>query len=386
MSIVLFRASGDRLGARKRHLGVVAALLASVALLPNGPVSADGGDHDDHDDDREVTVREGESIQAAIDAAEPGTEIEVRGDHAEQIWINKDGIELVGKHATLSMPEVPNVEAACGPTLICVISPTVNPDDPFDPANYLDDVTISGFTLSNPYSDSIGLYFTNGATVERNKVTSSDCSGIWMLFANDFRIERNRVSDSANCGGIDVAASNGGKISRNTSTNGGFAGINTDDVSNVEIDRNRATGNCIGIVVGDSPGGDLPSDNVSITRNRANGNNTVCYPFGPPEFGGPPVGVAGILVAGATNVVVTRNTANDNVSTDPAGTITAGGIVVGDFGPNVGNNVLVKRNTARGNSTIAGPLDINLNGVGDMITVSRNRCEYSAPDAGWCTD
>ncbi len=107
-----------------------------------------------------MVVDHGESIQAAIDAAKPGTTIKVRGDHAEQVWINKDGIELVGKRAALSMPAEPDFEAPCGPTLICVVSPTVNPDDPFDPGNYLDDVTISGFTLSNPVYDSIGVYFT----------------------------------------------------------------------------------------------------------------------------------------------------------------------------------------------------------------------------------
>ena len=136
-----------------------------------------------------MVVREGGPIQAAIDAAEPGSTIQVRRDHAEQVWINKDGIELVGKQATLSMPDEPDFEGPCGPTLICVIS-------------------------------------------------------------------------------------------RNTSTNGAFGGISIDDVSDVVIDRNTATGN----------------------------------------------------------------------------------------------------------STIAGPLDINFNGTGSPVTFIRNRREYSAPDASWCTN
>ena len=304
--------------------------------------------------------------------------------------IDKDGIELVGKRATLSMPAEPNFDGPCGPTLICVFPDNENNfDDPFDPDNvYVHDITISGFTMSNPFFDTIGTYFTDNLTIERNTITGSDCSGIWLLFANHFHILRNNVTASVNCGNIDVAASSGGTISRNTSTDGGFGGISIDDVSDAVVNRNTTTGNCIGIVVQNSPG-PLPSSNVSITRNTANGNNTVCYPFGPPEFGGPPTGVTGILVVGVTGAVVARNTANDNVSTDPAGTITAGGIAIQDFVTedvsNVSRDILVKRNTATGNSTIAGPLDISVTSEGEAITVNRNHCEYGAPDASWCT-
>ncbi len=349
--------------------------MVSALALPSSPVSASNV----------VQVDEGQSIQAAVDAAEPGTTIMVSGNHAEQVVIMTDGIKLVAKGATLSMPDEPDFEGPCGPTLLCVTSPAGDFEDPFNPDNKIHDVAISGFTLSNPYYDSIGTYFTDNATIERNTVTGSDCSGIWMLFADNFRIERNTVDASVNCGNIDLAASDTGVISRNTTTNGGFAGINTDDVSNVVIDRNTSTGNCIGIVAADSPN-PASSSNVTITRNTANGNNTVCYPFGPPEVGGPPVGVAGILVVGPTDVVVSRNTANDNVSTDPAGTITAGGIVIGDFFDNISMDVLVDRNTATGNSTIAGPLDINIGSIGSPITLTRNHCGYSEPNPDWCSN
>ena len=47
---------------------------------------------------RTVTVHSGESIQAAIDAAKPGTTIKVEeGTYAEALTIDKDGIELVGE-------------------------------------------------------------------------------------------------------------------------------------------------------------------------------------------------------------------------------------------------------------------------------------------------
>jgi hypothetical protein len=355
---------------------VIGALVLSFLVLPSSPAAAGNGT---------VHVGEGESIQAAIDAAAPGTTIQVRGDHAEQLWIYKDGITLDGKGATLSMPDEPDFEGPCGPTLICVITDNENDfENPFDPDNvYVSDVTVSGFTLSNPFYDSIGTYWTTGAAVERNTVPNSGCSGIFMLFANDFTIERNVVSSSAECSNIDVAASDGGTIGRNTSTDGGFAGINIDDVSNVVIDRNTSTGNCIGIVAANSPG-PLPSSNVTITRNTTNGNNTVCFPFGPPEEGGPPIGVTGILVVGPTDVLVSRNTVEDN--TAEAFTITAGGIVVQDFAFNNSSDVVIERNTASGNSSLAGPADISVGSVGGPFTVTDNICEFGVPDASWCTN
>lgn len=357
------------------------ALLLSVLVVPSSPADASGGT---------VHVSEGESIQQAIDDAHPGTRIRVTGHHSEQVVVDKDGIELIGVNATLSMPD-DFVEGPCGPALICVMPANENNfDDPFDPANvHLQDVTITGFTLSNPVFDSIAVYFTVGVTVSRNTVTESGCNGIWMLFAYDFVVERNHVAASADCGNIDIAASSGGTISRNWSTNGSFAGINADDVSDVVIDRNNTQGNCIGIVAVDSPG-PLPSNNVTITRNTANRNNTVCYPFGPPEVGGPPIGVAGILVVGVNGVVVRGNTTNNNRSTDPAGTITAGGIAIQDFVDgevaNIAGGVVVERNNSHGNVTVGGRLDVSVTSTGSGITVIGNHCTFSAPDPTWCTN
>lgn len=364
-----------RTNTRRGAMGTALAALVTLSIPAVATAAGDGA----------VIVDDGESIQAAIDASPPGTTIHVRGDHAEQVWINKDGIKLLGEGATLSMPDEPDFEAACGPTLICVISPTANFEDPFDPAGRLSDVEVSGFTASNPFFDTIGTYLVDGLTIERNVSTSSGCDAIFVLLATDFRVERNSAAD-AGCDVIHVVASIGGTVTRNTATGGAFAGFSIDDVSDVEVSRNTATDNCIGIVVFDSPG-PLSSSGVSVTRNTANANNTVCYPFGPPPFG-PPVGVAGILVAGVSDIVVARNTANDNVSTDPAGSIGAGGIVIDDWVDDLGvdsaSDVLVDRNEATGNSTVLGEVDINVLSSSDSIVVSRNHCQYGAPDADWC--
>ena len=52
-------------------------------------------------------VGPGESIQKAIDAANPGDTIVVRGVHREDVVIRKDGIKLRGEEAVIEAPPGP---------------------------------------------------------------------------------------------------------------------------------------------------------------------------------------------------------------------------------------------------------------------------------------
>lgn len=381
-----------------KGVGVVSALLVSVLAIPSSPVSANYGPE-------RVVVREGESIQAAIDAAEPGTKIVVRGDHTENVWINKDGIQLIGRNASLTLPEAPTSnpceesfedetgELVVLPTLICVFpQPDGFPEPPELPSRdlYLNDVTITGFDLTNPIYDAIGVLFTDDIHIKRNTAINPGCDGVFVLFSSDFEVTRNTMNGSQFCDGIEVAASSNGTIRGNTTIDNNQNGILVNDSSHVTIHRNTASGSCFGINVGNPPDFfNFPSEDVTITRNTTNGNNDVCLPFGP-EF---PVGVTGILVAGVAGVTVERNTANDNVSEEFS--VSAGGIFVGDFPgptpedpPNLSSDVNVSHNTARGNISAGVPVDINIQTAGTPVDVHRNKCDWGVSAAGpeptWC--
>lgn len=363
-------------------------LVATAAVAAPAVASADDG---------EIVVEAGESIQAAIDAAEPGTTIVVRGDHVENVWVNKDGISLVGQDgATLTQP----AESAFAPcdffappgasTTVCVYPPTE--EFPVPAEQKLSGFSISGFEITNPGWDAVGVIGANDVRVSRNSMTSG-CSGVWLLFVDDFTVDRNDVTGDNDCNGIDASASSNGVVTRNTATDNGLNGIAINDSSDVIVSRNTATGNCQGIGVFDNPDpSDLPADNVTITHNVANANNTVCYPFDPPGSQQFPIGGAGIIVGGATGTVITRNVANDNIV--DGFTLSAGGIFVTDFpgedpaGPpfSVATNTTLDRNTAFGNSSIVGPADVRVQTIGSFASISRNTCGVSTPDASWCTD
>ena len=93
-------------------------------------------------------VGPGESIQKAINAADPGDTIVVRGVHKEDVVIRKDGIKLRGDDSAVIKPPA-KADSPCskafGPEAICVLG-DVNLDT-FEVNKRVKDVSVSGFTI-----------------------------------------------------------------------------------------------------------------------------------------------------------------------------------------------------------------------------------------------
>src|ERR671917_501914 len=91
-------------------------------------------------------VGPGESIQKAINAADPGDAIVVRGVHKEDVVIRKDGIELRGIDDAVIEPPA-RADSPCsrvfGPEAICVLG-DVNLET-FEVNKHVEDVSVSGF-------------------------------------------------------------------------------------------------------------------------------------------------------------------------------------------------------------------------------------------------
>ncbi len=367
---------------RSRSLLAVLGLIAGVLAVATTPAAAGG----------HVVVPEGASIQEAIDAAAPGTRITVQGDHVENLWISTDGISLIGRNATLTMPENPTpAPEPCQPepgvaALICVLP--VGTTFAEVPTTRINGVTISGFTLDNPSYDAINMGFVDDVDVNGNTIRSPGCDGVFVIFASDVIINRNTVTD-AGCAGINLSAARDARVQRNTTDGSVFNGIAINDVTHVVVHQNSASGNCIGIGVVDGADGgygvqaeDFPGDVARISGNTTNGNNRTC-PFGP----GLLIGGTGIIVGGVDFATVKGNTANGNVVVEES--LTAGGIVVTDFPNqdgsfNVGDHVRVENNNAAGNSSPAGPQDLVITSGGTQIRIFGNSCGVGVPDPSIC--
>ncbi len=384
--------AGEKRRAKRRGgmpiaLSLVISLLA-VLLATAGPAGAAEG--------QRFVVGEGESIQAAIDAAEPGATIVVRGDHTENVWVNKDGITLIGRNATLR-PEADPGPTPCSPDptapapIVCV---TPVSEGPPAAADYLDGFTMRGFDVIGGDGDGIATVFVNNVNIRKNTITDAGCGGIFVIFSTGFAVVKNEVSGSGNgvdggCPGMGVFASTNGHIRNNTSNDNVRDGIALGDTSNVVVRKNSVSGNCFGISVTEANDGgngvraeDFPGENIRIVANTASANDRTC-PFGPDVT----IGLAGIVAAGVDNVVIRNNVANNNGSAET--TPGPGGIVIVDFPEFDGSmspttNIAVVGNEATGNTAAGEPLDLLI--VSDFIRkVTDNTCGVSAPDPTWCS-
>jgi hypothetical protein len=130
-------------------------------------------------------VGPGESIQKAINAADPGDTIVVRGVHREDVVISKDGIKLRGDDAVIEAPTRAKADSPCsrefGPEGVCVVG-DVN-FDTFTVKERVKDVRVSGFTFRD-FKDkeeglfAIELFGARNATVVENRVIGNVAGGI----------------------------------------------------------------------------------------------------------------------------------------------------------------------------------------------------------------
>ena len=95
-------------------------------------------------------VGPGESIQKAVNAADPGDTIVVRGVHREDVVIRKNGIKLRGDDAVIEAPPRAKADSPCskafGPEAICVLG-DVNLNTGKVKGQRVKDVSVSGFTI-----------------------------------------------------------------------------------------------------------------------------------------------------------------------------------------------------------------------------------------------
>jgi parallel beta-helix repeat protein len=163
-------------------------------------------------------VGPGESIQKAINAADPGDTIVVRGVHREDVLIRKDGIKLRGDDAVIEAPARAKADSPCSkafdPVAICVLGDVNKTGELTGPR--VSDVSVSGFTIRGfKYKDAsvIDAYAARNATVVGNRITGNVAFGISFGKSVNTTIAKNHVVSNPERGGYGIYVWNG---SRNT--------------------------------------------------------------------------------------------------------------------------------------------------------------------------
>jgi parallel beta-helix repeat protein len=317
-------------------------------------------------------VGPGESIQKAINAADPGDTIVVRGVHREDVVIRKDGIKLRGDDAVIEAPARAKADSPCsrafGPEAICVLGDENIKTGKLE-GQRVSDVSVSGFTIrgfkiAGKVGESayvIDLTGARNATVVGNRLIGNVAKGILAFSSINTTVARNDITGAPRGEiegeGISISDGRNTKIVNNV-VKDYWIGIEADANSvNTTIAGNKSIGNSLtGISSFEATGTKMLSNTTRRNEQigiflgiaeRANakvvGNNISGSPFG-------------MYVTDAHRGFFAGNTIHDNCA----------GMVFEAFPSEPVGDFEVKANTVEDNtrSCRAAQFDRNVSGIG----------------------
>jgi parallel beta-helix repeat protein len=219
-------------------------------------------------------VGPGESIQKAVNAADPGDTIVVRGVHREDVIIHKDGIKLRGEDAVMEPPAKADspCSKAVGPEAICVQG-DVNHRTGELTGPRVEDVSVSGFTIrgfrtkSGRYGDAfvIDVYGARDATIVGNRAIDNIPGGIAIGRSINTTCAKNDVIGNPRnaTNGIDVEADARDTKIVNNVVRSYTQGIAVDETIDTTIEENDVIDTTFGIGAADTTGTKILSNVVS---------------------------------------------------------------------------------------------------------------------------
>lgn len=311
-------------------------------------------------------VEPGESIQTAVNRADAGDTIVVRGVHREDVIIRKNGISLRGiDNAVLRAPA--RADSRCSrafaPVGICLLG-DVNLRTFELTGPRVKNVSVSGLEIRG-FGDGIVAVGARNATYTNNEGLRNDGYGFAAFLSIGTKILSNSAHDNGFAGIYVGDSANANLKVAGNDTFRNTLGMFFRNSSRGSISGNEIHNNCAGMLfLAENPGAD---GNYEVRNNDVLDNARACPD---PEF---PVSGIGIWLAGSRGMEIVGNQISGNI---PSGaTVVRGGVVVasGFEGQTPRNNSIIANDFGRNRP------DIFWDGSGSGNRFVNNDCNASVP-------
>lgn len=262
-----------------------------------------------------IVVKSGGSIQAAVDAAQPGDIINIEaGIYKEAVLVDKPGIQLIG--------------LACNPSEKVIIQNPGDEENGITVRDNGDGFVLKNVTVENFEENGVFMIRADNFLLSHVETIDNGEYGLFPLFCNNGLIEYCSATGHDDTG-IYVGQSSNLVLQYNVAF-GNVNGLEIENCTTVAAIRNHSYDNVSGILIVLLPGLTVKtSSDISITENLIEGNNHIN--FADPEGGFEalvPSG-SGILVVGVDRVEIKNNKISNNNFT---GIATVSTVILGGLG------------------------------------------------------